>query len=321
MPEISLIAYDDPDSGERHHLSVMGASGNHHSVALYLGKASRQRFNLIHEADFEDIELSAEDTLSLILDTPQLQCSFSGRADLFASELASIKAANRKYRGQNWPTFRTFRPGHCPVPAKDPEIRLLLSAIEQLLEVAPTLEFGDDTLRFASGTGQPEILTRRRVDGSWQTCWTPDDNSLFEFPAPAPSDLLIHKVDRHHRRISVEVCFMLIPNPVGKSRESSLFPYILMVVEPTSHFILGVEVLSVEKMTHDQLLASVPDTVLKLCDRHAVRPESFATSSVLTAALLEPTAAALNATLDLQPCLPALEEAMESVLGAFGGGF
>lgn len=319
MPEIYLIALDDPETGQRHHISLMGMAGNHTSLALYLGPVARQRFNLIQEADFEEIPLTQEDTVALILDTPQLQCSFSERGDLYKSELAAIKKAGKKYRGENWPTFRVFRPGRSPVPADETEVRLLLTAIEQVLEVAPTLNMGDDTIRFENKTRK--ILTRHLLNGEWRTIWTPDDNSLYEFPSPLPSELLVEKVSRHTRPVPMEIAFTMIPSPVGKSRETSVFPYLLLVVEPASHFVLGFEMLSVGELAHDELIASIPNALLRICDKNAIRPASIAIASPATQALLAPTAAALGIRCDLKNRLPTLDDVFESMTNHLRGNF
>lgn len=315
MNEITLIAIEHPETGRRDHISIMGMMGNHRSLALYLGPVGRQRFNLIQERR----DLHQQDTVALILDTPQLQCSFSPRGDLFKSELAAIKQAGKKYRGENWPSFRSFRPGHCPIPANDEETRWLCTAIEQVLEVAPTLSWGDDTLRYPKGGA--EILTRRLINGEWRTEWTKDDGSLHEFPQPAPDALLVEKVRHHPKAIAVEAAFLMVPNPIGKSREVSLFPYFLLLVEPKSRFVLGFSLLSVEKKPYEELIASVPDEFLRICDQNSIRPASIAVDSPATHALLSSTAASLGIRCDLKQHLPALDGVFESMLGLMGGGF
>lgn len=90
MSEDHLIAIRHPETGRLDHISIMGAAGNHFSLAIDLGDEARQRFNLIQSAENDDQPLPHEDTIALILDTSQLQASFSERGDLFKSELASI---------------------------------------------------------------------------------------------------------------------------------------------------------------------------------------------------------------------------------------
>jgi hypothetical protein len=313
MEETQLIALEEPETGRRDHISIMGAIGTHQSLAVYLGPEARRRFNLIQaERGFPQ-----EDILTLIIDTPQLQCSFTGRGDLFKTELAAIKQAGRKYRGENWPSFRSFRPGHCPAIASEREIRWLCTAITQVLEIAPTLNFGGGIQRFENG--RSEILTRRLLNGEWRTDWTEDDPSLFVFPQPAPNASKVEKVRGQANALPIEVLFQQLPNPIGKSRENSVFPYLVLAVEPRSHLVLGCKLFSVEKQSHDDLISSVPDELLRICNDSSIRPSAIHVASPATHALLAPTAAALGIRCDLKNRLPALEDAYGSMMGYMGG--
>lgn len=319
MDEISLIAIEHPQSGRRDHISIMGMAGNHYSLALYLGPVARQRFNLIQASEVAGKPIPDSELTALVLDTPQLQCSFSDRGDLFKSELAAIKAAGKKYRGENWPTFRSFRPGRCPIPANDEEVAWLCTAIEQVLEVAPTLDLGDDTLDYDQNG--PEILTRRFIDGEWRTEWTKDDPSLFEYPQPPADEFLLEKIRRHSKEVPLEAAFIMVPNPIGKSRETSMFPYFLLLVEPKSRLVVGHAVWTVETKSHEELMDSIPTEFLRLCDRGSIRPASIAVDSPATHALLSPMAQVLGIRCDLKKRLPALDQVFQSLLGFMGGGF
>jgi hypothetical protein len=319
--ETQLIAVDDPASGRRDHISLMGMAGNYRSLALYLGSEARQRFNLIHDHS-DSTGLLDEDMLALVLNTRQLQCSFSVRSELYPTELAAIKKAGRKYRGENWPSFRTFHPGHCPRPVDEAEAALLANAIQQVLDLAPVLASGKPTIRPVKGVkGRFEILTRQFRDGAWHSVWTPDDATSFTPPQPSPDPALVEKILRHPQAIPVNVLCQLLPTPIGRTRETSVYPVVLLIVEPGSGFVLGMEMLSTERQTYGQLIASLPDTFLRLCDKHSIRPASIAVTSPLTRALLNATAQALNIPIQKKSRLPVLDAAMDSMMGFLGGGF
>lgn len=317
VDERQLIAMDDPATGRRDHISLMGMAGNHHALALYSGSEGRRRFNLL-QAQAGD--LSGGDMTELILTTPQLQCAFSTRAELYPRELAAIKQAGRKYRGDNWPSFRVFHPGHCPRPANEAESVLLATAIQQVLDLAPVLQSGKPTIRPVKGTGDGfEILTRQYRDGAWQSVWTPDDDSLYTFPHPQPDPGLVKKVRGHAQAIPLNVLCQLLPTPVGKSQETSVYPTMLLLIEPGHGSILGAELLSTEQQTYQELLADIPGIFLNLCDRHNLRPSAIAVTSPLTQALLTPTAKALGIPCVKQRQLPALDAAVNSMMEFLGG--
>ncbi len=310
MNEENLIAIRHPETGRLDHISIMGAAGNHRCLAIYLGVVARQRFNLMQSPECDMDPRTDNDSLALILDTPQLQVSFSERGDLFQSELAAIKKSGRKYRGDNWPSFRTFSPGHCPIPANPQETAWLCDGIRQVLEVAPSLRLMD-TYRYDHG--MIEILTRECIDGTWQSTWKQDDSALFSYPEPEPNAFLLKKIRQYPREVPLEVHFQLVPNPVGKSRETSVYPYLLLVVEPKSHLVLGVAMLGTENQTYDALIASIPDELLRICDKHALRPASIAVACQSTYSLLVNIAVALDIPCKIKKRLPALESALGSL--------
>lgn len=313
MNETQLIGLRHPETGELARLSMMGAAGNHSSLAVYLGEEALHRFNLMQHAAGEGIGITEEDTLSLILDSRQLQVSFAVRDELFKSELAEIKALGRKYRGGNYPCFRSFHPGRAPGPVTGAEALWLEYAMEQMLAVAPVLkldQFGD----YRAGADGVEILTRECREGAWSTTWTPADDRLFTFPEPAPSEIMVAKTVRQTSALDIECHFQLLPNPIGPQGKA-VFPCVALSVDRASGFVLGVELLSVEKQSHEDLIASVPDVFLRMWDRHSIRPASLRVASESARAMLTKTAQALGVPLRRERVLPALQEALDGLMG------
>ncbi len=320
MHEQRLMFLHHPDTGERAFVSIMGQNREHISLALYLGEESLHRFNLIHEAEFEEIYLSREDMLSLILEARQIQVSFQARADLEAHELREIKSLGRKYRGINWPAFRSYRPGFMPAPINNEEAVWLTHAIGQIIEVAPLLR-EDPFAEYRSDETGTQWITRTMTNGRWETIWTPRDGQLFEFPDPAPSEILVAKVGMHPPDGDFECEFRMLHIPIGTKPGSRLFPYVLMSVHAGSGFVTGVELLSVEDKGHDALICSIPDAFLKIWDGYKVQPSAIRVSSQTSGAILRKTAEALGIPLIIQDNLPALDRAMDSLMMSMGAGY
>jgi hypothetical protein len=308
LREHNLIALIDPTTGEKHHISLMGALGTHSALALYLGPIARQRFNTI-----QNVELPQDDHIALILGTPQLQCSFETRDQLKKAELDAIKASGKKYRGANWPTFRSFRPGLAPAPASPQDIDLLCLAIEQTHIVLKEINSPDDTQRFENSSST--ILTRRFHNGEWRTEWTEDDTSLFAFPQPEPPEFLIKKILQYPKAKPLGVSFQILPIAMTGSSGAELFPYFLLVADLSSGFILGFEMLNVEQHQANDIPAVAVTSFLKIMDRHSICPTSLDLTSPVTATMLHQTMMALNGRCHVIENIPALEQAMESILG------
>ena len=110
MTEDQIIGIRHPETGEFAYISIMGALGSHLCLALYLGDEALHRFNLMQREDPCDPSFPQQDSLGLVLETRQLQVAFGSRQDLGKHEIASIKSLGRKYRGENWPSMRSYFP-------------------------------------------------------------------------------------------------------------------------------------------------------------------------------------------------------------------
>ncbi len=319
MYEDQLIGLRHPVTRELAQMSVMGANGEHLCLALYLGEESLHRFNLIHRKAEDGHGLSQQDSMDLILESRQLQISFERREHLSKNELAIIKKLGRKYRGNNWPLFRSFHPGSCPAPVNDAEAEWLIFAMEQIIEITPSLK-EDPSIYQRGGKKGLETLTREFHEGVWRSIWLPDDTRVFQFPTPAPDAALVSKVAGHKNRLIVECQFQMATIPIGPGREASIFPYMLFSVDSASGFVLGMQMLSTGEQTHESLIASVPDSFLKEWDRNGICPASIHVGTLATEAALKKTAAALKIPLLVKPELPALDEALSSVMGFMRGG-
>jgi hypothetical protein len=312
MEERQIIRVIHPETGESAYLSVMGSGGEHVCLAVYLGEDALRRFHLMQSDDPFDPEFPQADHLHLILEARQLQCAFGIRAELRSDELAEIKQLGRKYRGDNWPMFRSFRPGHAPGPVDDAEAVWLSHAIEQLLEVAPTLQL--DPLGDSRLDGDVvDILTREFRDGTWQSTWTELESSSHEWATPEPDRSLLKKVKSHERLLDLECSFQLVPSPVGPTPRSAVFPYLVVTADAQSGMILGMEILSVEKQSHAELIASAPNVFLRQWDKAGIRPASIRVATITSYSVLEIAAAELNTPMRRGNRLPAIDRMMREM--------
>ncbi|CAN5690275.1 hypothetical protein BH11VER1_BH11VER1_39250 [soil metagenome] len=319
MHEDQLIGLSHPVTGELAQISIMGANGEHLCLALYLGEDALHRFNTLHQELPNDRELSQEDVTALILESRQLQVSFDTRHPLSKTDLAEIKKLGRKYRGGNYPQFRSLQPGRTPTYINDAEAEWLVHALTQIQEVAPLLRTG---LMEHQRTGPQglESLTRVYEGAAWRTLWKLTDMRQYVFPTPESDATLLEKVARHPTKKHLECQFQLLPIPIGASPETSVYVFSLLIVDRKSGFVFGVEILSVEKQTYAEMIASVPNHFLRVCDQHKIRPTSLHVATMTTHALLEKSATAFSIPLEMEEELPALQNALSSVMKFMRGG-
>lgn len=315
MQEIYLVALRHPVLQETAYLSIMGAAGSHRSLAVYLNEESLHRFNLMHSE--ESLDLDPNDQIGLIMESRQLQVSFESRGELEPEDLTQIKSLGRKYRGQAWPRFRSMHPGRASGPLSPQEVEILTIAITQILEVAP--RFAADKTAGSRGARKLQILGREYgKDLQWRDYWHNLDRHLYQFPTPDCSSKLAGEVSAQTVSLDIQAAFILLPIPIGPGFGQQTHPYILLVVDSSSGTVLGVQMLSVETTSYAELLASVPDHLLRVFLQAGVKPTAIRTISQRTSKLLANLGKALNVPILLQEELPQLEEALESLKSALG---
>ena len=94
---------------------------------------------------------------------------------------------------------------------------------------------------------------------------------------------------------------------------------VTVLAEPNTPYdvlvqVLGMDLLSVETQSHEDLIASVPDVFLQQWTRAGLRPGSIRVASELTHALLEQSAALLKIPIERESELPALDHVLSSIL-------
>jgi hypothetical protein len=104
MEEDDLFGFQMPGTGELGFISVMGALGEHYSIAIYQGIEGLDGF-------WKMQNLGPKLTPEFILQVPQLQLSFEDREIITTEDRAVMKSLGLKFRGANaWPQFRSYRP-------------------------------------------------------------------------------------------------------------------------------------------------------------------------------------------------------------------
>ena len=107
MEETDIFGVEIPGTDKVVFISVMGAIGEHFSVALYPGIEGLSALWALHSDDHAEPER--------VLEIPQTQLSFENRVQLRQEDHRILKQLGLRFRGKNaWPLFRSYRPGFVP---------------------------------------------------------------------------------------------------------------------------------------------------------------------------------------------------------------
>lgn len=237
MEEDDIFGFKMPDTGSLGFVSVMGTLGEHYSIAVYQGIKGLGGFWRMQE-------LGPKLTPEIVLQVPQLQASFEDRDIITDEDRAVMKSLGLKFRGrQAWPQFRSYRPAFMPWYLEREEANMLICGLEQTLDVA--LRFKEEPDILLPTDSDYDYLLRVNENNIWKDSQMRVDfrykqtlnlemnfQALEELKAMAPSNA------------AVEVDLSMLPEPVqGSRKERPFFPYMLMMAEHDSGFILSVELL------------------------------------------------------------------------------
>jgi hypothetical protein len=117
----------------------------------------------------------------------------------------------------------------------------------------------------------------------------------------------------------LEMDLFMFPAPIqGEKGDRPVLPYMLLTVDAGSGMVVGTELLEPVPSLED-MWGSVPLAVTRQLVGLGLRPEQLTVDSELLFGLLQPLAESSRFELERSPFLPALHEAREALLEAFGG--
>jgi len=313
MAETDVFGVQNPETDELGFASVMGALGEHYSIAVYLGPEG-----LYGLWDFEDPADTAP--VERLLEIPHLQASFEDRKQLHDKDREVIKALGLKFRGRNaWPMFRSYRPGFVPWFLEAKEARFLAIVLEQVLDVAPRIRENRSLLEPSSiGHYLVRVPSREGDTLSWQ------ERTMDVPPPELPSVSLYMDMPalerlKHlpHSQSRVEIDFPMFPVATRKDKDARpVFPYMLLTVEAQSGFVLGSDLLTADPSL-EAMWGQIPVHVVYHLARLGMVPREVTVRSRLLLQLLQPLAEELRFRLRQSDTLRSLDQAKEFLLQRF----
>jgi hypothetical protein len=288
-----------PETDQLGFVSVMGNLGEHLALALYLGKKGFEGFWTMQQAGYEL-------TPDIVLQVPQLQASLEDRELITTEDRKIIKQLNLKFRGKNaWPQFRSYRPGCFPWYLEKQEAQMLITGLEQLLEIAPRFKNNPELIAPEGPDG--EYLVRVHESGQWV-----DRYERIRFPADPPIQLMmnpdaldyIKTLPRQDAILEVDLHMTEQAVQDGKFNRP-YFPFLFMVADKKSGMILGAELLS-PIPSLEELWGEVPAVLVEILAAN-FRPKELQTKVQLIAMILSTFEKELGVKVRLVSRLPQIE--------------
>ena len=313
MAETEVFGVRDPETDELGFASVMGALGEHYSVAVYPGPDGLYGF-----WRFEDEGPSAP--AESLVEIRHLQASFEDRNQLHDKDRQIIKKLGLKFRGrQAWPMFRSYRPGYFPWFLEAQEVRFLAAVLEQVLDVMPRCKENPALLE---PSGEDDYLVRVPRQEDEGTFW---EDTVLSIPPPGPQPIRLTMDFRALEKLrqtplsrtDVQIDFFMWPTPVQDKRgDRPYFPYKLLLVEAHNGFVLGGELLE-PAPSLEAMWGQIPSHVVQQFARIDMLPARVTVRSDLLFQILQPLAEELRFRLRQSNTLRQLDAAKEFMLQRF----
>ena len=308
--EDQLIGVDAGPQADAVYLSVMGACGQHHAVAAYLGSEGLNGFWQAQYATGVSANIA-----DIVMQTPHLQAVIASRSELDEWDRGLVKAVGLNPRGSlAWPYFRSCRPGMHPWYLEPAEVAVLETALIQLLAVGERI--GSIPMR---GEPPETYLTRVRAEVNGRVEWREEQR-----PAPPRRTVIAGSVPQPliDQVSALPVCsadlaldLILIPHGVqDRKGERPFFIHLLVAVEASTGNLLSQRTLT--PVPHfDAMLRTLPEHALQMLCALGCRPRR---ALVLDGHRIEIAIPALGRTgIEVQACdeVPALSELREYMRG------
>ncbi len=283
-------------------ISVMGALGDYHSMALYESPLAMHQ--ILHLQKNTDNKRMDE-----VLETPHLQAIFGSATDLCPEEKKVVKSLGISPRGRAaWPQYKSFRAGYAPWYIEPSEVSPLLLAMEQLLEFAPRFKKDPSILPEIGSKGRFWVRIQEVQDG--HTVWREEVREYPQEPQHLRITIPQSIVDAMRfipvTDMCVELGVSLIPHLIGNPGERPRFPYFLILVESESAFSFGFDMMTVET-TLQAMWEQLPGRVVKALMNHKIKPSTLLVNNAWLQMILSPICGELGIQVQRCRSLPALE--------------
>lgn len=224
----SFLIVELPEHEEPFYCSVMGMENLVYGIGVYPGNDAFLRLQLILEEEGHSPHL-------LMLEQCYLTCQFGDREDMTGEDREVMKSLGLRFRGRNqWPFFRSARPGQFPWFLTADEAKVLQAVLQNFLILFQQFKSGQLTADFEFG----EAL-RRRYDPEVKI-WV---NEVIPLPSPDMRRAVMVKNDaeltkfkkRKKTKTELEIDSFYLPIPIQENPQEAPFAgHITLIVDHKS---------------------------------------------------------------------------------------
>lgn len=303
-----LIGVENPIDKTIGYCSVMGKSGQHFALGVFLGEAGLFGFaELMGRGEISDSQV--------MYHLNHLMCSFEDRGLLDKKDHEVIKGLGLTFRGKKgWPLFRHYEEGFLPWYLSAEHCSFLTMALQQTLQVTEDYRRGRLKLDFEQGT----TVLRRCKEDNGILRWVSEEFKvriplLSYSPLQFRNELFLQRLKKVHRNtafvLQAETCYLPL-TVQEETDEKPYFPRAFFLADGASGMILDYSMYRRAKDDVEQVLNGLQDLFLEkgIPRQIQVRPGKMA-------AILEDFCEKADVDLKVVPDLPLIEEFIRGIAG------
>lgn len=316
MEETENFGVENPETKEIGFVSVMGLLGEHLSIGVYLGAKGLYGFMDLYSID--------RDNPFALFEIPQIQISFENREVLEKEDREIMKKLGLKFRGrQNYPMFRTIKPGFMPWFISSEDAEILIYAIEQTLEIAPRVKENPEILIDESDKTGDVFLVRFAEKTGNKKEWKEE---MRKIAPPETEEILINlpmktldqiKSFPQQKGFNLEVDLFPTGTPIAEKGKRPYIPKMLMMSDNRSGAIVGFELISPEE-TLIETIGQLPQHIINSLEKINKRPQEIHVKSDELFDLFKGFNQQINIKVAKKNNLPAVEMAQGEMFKFFG---
>ena len=297
-----LFGVQNPDDGEIGYCCIMGNFRQMFGIAVYLGADGLDGYLKIQSGEIGEADPDALYSQKCIM------ASFEDRDYLWKEDLQLIKKFGLKFRGRNqWPMFRSYRPGYVPWFLTKKEALFLTVALEQAIDV--TVRFREDE-GLLTPRGKNEYLIRvpDKIEDIilWEDRWMkPAPVKKTKLSDDRVDEVRMQKIKKKAVRTSniweIELAFS--PTPVREKKERPYFPRTLAVIDQRSTMGLDFHIFEISSDTSE-----FRNHFLDFLEKHGALPKEILVGNDETLQIIAPITSLLKINVKSGSKLLAMEE-------------
>jgi len=320
-----MIGVRDPVTGETGWCCALGAAGRFFGLGIYRGDEGFHVHRLLH-ARTVDPEQAPYMQKAIVVD-------FTDSKGLDKESRERLRTLGITCRGRNaWPRIEDHEPGFVPRPLQEQDVRLATLALEQALDAFlrarrdRSLVSPDDRGRLLvrvldRGAGGKADGAASNAAGesagvsAWVDAREPPPPPLPPEPAAQLDETALQRLRAERPRVDATLEFDVRHAPVIISEHNPRpwFALVALLVDAEAGTIASVDI--VKPSLTAQLHA---DLLVKALAALPARPRRLRVASERARLALAPVAQRLDIELQQARALPALEQALRSLIGAMG---